>query len=346
MKQLIDIPVYKDNSDLSLEVFCNRYFQPRTYDVVPANLKFPAVLIERKVENTPTRVRAQNFDVNFLQQTFPVIKQSDGETLHASRSTQQRASTRVSTALHGNAQPACDVNMLQAQFFSANNPAVMYGADVEGSLFHAQTPQRVWNLSCIRSAFQRAAVSSKLLRDTKGIKGLLYFGRRLTGFPAHTENADFFSINFMHKGSVKVWYIVAKDDLVRARNIIRHYAEGTEYEGSVQCDGFFHHKQLLSSPGLLLKHDIQVYRIVQKPGQYVVTQPGVLHWGWNGGDNIAEAANFALVNHFETTETLVIDRVVRYEYLSCRSGWTTCQLKKFRNRCYDGNRAKVPMIDP
>ena len=112
----------------------------------------------------------------------------------ANRSTQQRASTRVSTALHGNAQPACDVNMLQAQFFSANNPAVMYGADVEGSLFHAQTPQRVWNLSCIRSAFQRAAVSSKLLRDTKGIKGLLYFGRRLTGFPAHTENADFFSI--------------------------------------------------------------------------------------------------------------------------------------------------------
>ena len=39
---------------------------------------------------------------------------------------------------------------------------------------------------------------------------------------------------------------------------------------------------------------LQVHRIVQEPGEFVITLPKAFHAGFNAGFNCAEAVNFAL----------------------------------------------------
>ena len=64
-----------------------------------------------------------------------------------------------------------------------------------------------------------------------------------------------------------------------------------------------------------MQRGVDVYTIVQHPGQYVIVKPGVLHWGYNAGANTAEAVNFALANHDK--EVCDSDG---YKFLVCRSG--------------------------
>ena len=83
-----------------------------------------------------------------------------------------------------------------------------------------------------------------------------------------------------------------------------------------QCEGFIRHKKLTCTPEWLVQNGVKVFRIVQHPGQYVIVRPGVLHFGFNTGDNLAEAANFALKNHLSELKPISRD----YKYDECCSG--------------------------
>ena len=52
---------------------------------------------------------------------------------------------------------------------------------------------------------------------------------------------------------------------------------GSRYRGCVLCNGFLRHKHHQVTPEWLLARGVQVYRIVQRPGQYVIIKPGVIH---------------------------------------------------------------------
>ncbi len=47
------------------------------------------------------------------------------------------------------------------------------------------------------------------------------------------------------------------------------------------------------SPAVLQQNSIKYYRMVQNPGDFVITYPGSYHAGFNMGFNIAESTNFA-----------------------------------------------------
>ena len=110
-------------------------------------------------------------------------------------------------------------------------------------------------------------------------------------FALHTEKSDLFSMNYMHEGSSKFWYIVPA---VYADQLEQCFKDADTLDISC-CGAPLRHKTLFPNPVVLVKsHNIPVFRIEQCPNEIVVTLPRAYHWGFNGGLNIAESVNFAL----------------------------------------------------
>ena len=60
-----------------------------------------------------------------------------------------------------------------------------------------------------------------------------------------------------------------------------------------KCPMAVRHKSFHVDPKLLLESGIIVTRVVQHPGDFVITFPRSYHSGYNSGANVAEAANLA-----------------------------------------------------
>ena len=107
-----------------------------------------------------------------------------------------------------------------------------------------------------------------------------YFGRAYAVFAAHTEDHNLPSINQLVFGAPKVWYAVPGD----------RYSEAVEkFSGFVprgelpRCAQALAHKLLLPSLEAVRSAGLPVARLVQWPGDLVITAPGAIHWGMNCG---------------------------------------------------------------
>jgi [histone H3]-trimethyl-L-lysine9/36 demethylase len=60
-----------------------------------------------------------------------------------------------------------------------------------------------------------------------------------------------------------------------------------------KCEDNLRHKAYLLHPDWFRKRGIPLVRIVQRPGDYVVTFPQGYHFGFNVGYNTNEARNYA-----------------------------------------------------
>ena len=162
----------------------------------------------------------------------------------------------------------------------------IYGADVSGSLFDANTKQ--WNLGHLGTI-------QDLLEQECGvvIEGVntpyLYFGMWKTSFAWHTEDMDLYSINYLHFGEPKTWYAVPPEHGQRLECLARELFPGS----SRGCEAFLRHKVALISPSVLKENGIPFSRITQEAGEFMVTFPYGYHAGFNHGFNCAEAINFA-----------------------------------------------------
>jgi len=107
----------------------------------------------------------------------------------------------------------------------------------------------------------------------------------------HTEVSDLFSINYLHKGAAKYWYIVPSSHATQLEQIL---CELDPMTFSTSCQSPLRHKTLLPHPDILRARGIPVYRIEQHPGEIIVTLPRAYHWSFNVGLNMSESANFAL----------------------------------------------------
>lgn len=69
--------------------------------------------------------------------------------------------------------------------------------------------------------------------------------------------------------------------------------DGGGQEESDTVDALFQITTMVS-PAVAMRHGVPLYRLLQEPGEFVVTFPSAYHGGFSHGFNVAEACNFAL----------------------------------------------------
>ena len=168
--------------------------------------------------------------------------------------------------------------------FWKNDGKINYGADVPGSLIDPSVKD--WNINELGSIFDE--IKGECL-----IKGMhnsfLNFGMRGTTFAFHTEDYDTYSINYLHYGHEKIWYVVPPGYGKKFEKVAgRFYPDERN-----QCPAFLRHKKILISPSVLKNSGIPVGTVKQKAGEFIMTFPYAYHQGFNSGFNCAEASNFA-----------------------------------------------------
>lgn len=183
----------------------------------------------------------------------------------------------------------------------------MYGADGSGSLFDESNKE--WNVAALDDLLMRINPHMPM----PGVNTpYLYFGmwratcefmvcmfmcgwrRKLTSHflhPVswHVEDADLYSINHLHFGAPKFWYSVPQAHAERFERVMASYFQRDRQK----CPEFLRHKSYLVSPQKLAKDGIPLNRVVQFPGEIVLTYPYGYHSGFNTGFNCAESINFA-----------------------------------------------------
>ncbi len=169
------------------------------------------------------------------------------------------------------------------------NPPV-YGADTVMSLFDDKVGFG-WNLrdlGCLWKAYNVPQIGGVTTPMT-------YFGMWKAFFAWHKEDLDLCSINYLHTGAPKVWYCVPPSESDKFDAMARQLFP----ELAADCSQFLRHKNVLISPSLLRKFNIQYVQAVQQPGDFIVVNAQAYHSGYNLGYNIAEAVNFALEDWLE-----------------------------------------------
>nr|VDD44171.1 unnamed protein product [Brassica oleracea] len=179
---------------------------------------------------------------------------------------------------------------------------VYYGADLEnvvlGSGFYKKGDRDMdqyvvsgWNLNNLPRL-----PGSVLSFEDCNISGVLvpwlYVGMCFSSFCWHVEDHHLYSLNYHHFGEPKVWYGVPGSNATALEKAMRKHLPDLFEE---QPD-LLHGLVTQFSPSILKDEGVQVYRVVQNAGEYVLTFPRAYHAGFNCGFNCAEAVNVAPVD--------------------------------------------------
>ncbi|XP_051996855.1 lysine-specific demethylase 4A-like isoform X2 [Xyrauchen texanus] len=180
-----------------------------------------------------------------------------------------------------------DFDELERKFWKnlTFNPP-LYGADVSGTLYDPDVTE--WNMAHLNSILDTVERESGI--TIKGVNTpYLYFGMWKSTFAWHTEDMDLYSINYLHFGEPKSWYVVPPEHGKRLERLAKGF-----FPGSAQsCEAFLRHKMTLISPSILRKYGIPFEKVTQEAGEFIVTFPYGYHTGFNHGFNCAESTNFA-----------------------------------------------------
>lgn len=162
-------------------------------------------------------------------------------------------------------------------------------AEMEGSAGWklANSP---WNLQVI--ARSPGSLTRFMPDDIPGVTSpMVYIGMLFSWFAWHVEDHELHSLNFLHTGSPKTWYAVPGDYAFSFEEVIRCHAYG-ETTDRLAALALLGEKTTLLSPEVLVASGIPCCRLVQNPGEFVVTFPRAYHVGFSHGFNCGEAANF------------------------------------------------------
>ncbi|GAA6019759.1 hypothetical protein JCM10207_009254 [Rhodosporidiobolus poonsookiae] len=161
----------------------------------------------------------------------------------------------------------------------------MYGADMAGSLFSDST--KAWNVAHLGDLLPLLAPKECSIPGV--VSPYLYFGMWRATFAWHVEDADLYSINYIHFGAPKFWYSVPQEQAAKFERVMEGFFP-TDFR---KCHEFLRHKAFLASPRVLSNSGITLNRCAQLPGEFILTYPKGYHSGFNLGFNCAESINFA-----------------------------------------------------
>lgn len=164
--------------------------------------------------------------------------------------------------------------------------SAIYGADVHATLIDPDVKH--WNINALGSILDYVTKDYKV--SIAGVNtAYLYFGMWKTSFAWHIEDMDLYSINYIHFGAPKTWYAIPP---LYARKF-EALTERLLPQMHQNCSAYLRHKMTLISPDVLKRNGIPFNKIVQEPGEIIITFPYGYHAGFNHGFNCAESTNFA-----------------------------------------------------
>lgn len=163
----------------------------------------------------------------------------------------------------------------------------MYGADVLGSIFDDNITS--WNVNHLPNVLDLMEQKVPGVNDA-----YLYAGLWKATFAWHLEDQDLYSINYIHFGAPKQWYLIPQSEETRFFELMKQIYDD-EWR---TCPEFLRHKTFLVSPQFLDKHGIRYNKVVHYEGEFIITYPYGYHAGFNYGYNLAESVNFALDDWF------------------------------------------------
>mmetsp|Transcript_22662 Transcript_22662/g.62918 ORF Transcript_22662/g.62918 Transcript_22662/m.62918 type:complete len:407 (-) Transcript_22662:1702-2922(-) len=187
--------------------------------------------------------------------------------------------------------------------------AVEYGNDVEGTAFSGDPRDP---LSSSRWEFGKlpnepSSVLRLLQTPIPGVSTpMLYLGMLFSTFAWHVEDMYLLSINFHHFGAAKTWYGVPASDADGFEQVVmtRVYHETNDarilqrMEYARQTVKSLMGKTTMFPPSYLVEAGVRVCRVVQQPGEFVITFPRSYHAGFSHGYNCGEAVNFSTPHWF------------------------------------------------
>lgn len=136
---------------------------------------------------------------------------------------------------------------------------------------------------------------------------MVYIGMLFSWFAWHVEDHELHSLNYLHTGSPKTWYAVPGDAALSLEEVIRVQGYG-EHISPLAAFAILGEKTTLMSPEILLQAGVPCCRLVQNPGEFVVTFPRAYHLGFSHGFNCGEAANFATPSWLKVAKEAAVRR--------------------------------------
>ena len=89
----------------------------------------------------------------------------------------------------------------------------------------------------------------------------IYFGKGLSVFPIHTEDANLLALSYLHEG-LKYWFSIPSFFFEVFKNSVEKYAN---CDGVTKCAEFLRHKDLIPSIQLLKNLQIPINIVVCHP---------------------------------------------------------------------------------
>lgn len=136
---------------------------------------------------------------------------------------------------------------------------------------------------------------------------MVYIGMLFSWFAWHVEDHELHSLNYLHTGSPKTWYAVPGDAALSLEEVIRVQGYG-DHVSRLAAFAILGEKTTLMSPEILLQAGVPCCRLVQNPGEFVVTFPRAYHLGFSHGFNCGEAANFATPSWLKVAKEAAVRR--------------------------------------
>lgn len=96
-----------------------------------------------------------------------------------------------------------------------------------------------------------------------------------------------YSVNYHHCGAPKTWYGVPGDAALAFEKVAEKHVYKPDILSRDGEDGAFEilaEKTTMFSPGILVQHDVPVFKAVQMPGEFVITFPRAYHAGFSHGE--------------------------------------------------------------
>ncbi|CAN8254895.1 unnamed protein product [Cochlearia groenlandica] len=166
--------------------------------------------------------------------------------------------------------------------------------------------ETAWNMRAMARA--EGSLLKFMKEDIPGVTSpMVYIAMIFSWFAWHVEDHDLHSLNYLHVGAGKTWYGVPKDAAVAFEDVVRVHGYGGELNPLVTFSTLGE-KTTVMSPEVFVKAGIPCCRLVQNPGEFVVTFPGAYHSGFSHGFNIGEASNIATPQWLRMAKDAAIKR--------------------------------------